>query len=474
MEAAVLAREIKWTPFPGGQVKFLSAPFREVLGEGNRGGGKTETLLMDYARDCGRGFGSRWKGILFRREYKQLDDVISKSKRLFMQLTPRPRFLSSKSDYKWVWPTGEELLLRVIKDPDDYWNYHGQEFPWMGWEELTTWPDAQCYDRMMACNRCAVPEVPKRVRMTTNPFGAGHGWVKHRFIDPAPDCTPFYSEEGQSVCRINMSLEDNKALMEGDPDYIRRLDSIKNENLKQAWRYGNWEISVGGFLAGIWDRSIHMVEPFTVPKDWKRWRALDWGFARPFSVGWYAQDPESLCIYRYRELYGWGGEPNVGSREKVDDVAARIKELEADELKAGIRFTRNPADSAIWNNDGQEHTVGELFNKAGVRWMPAKKGPGSRLSGAQILINHLDSNTFKVFSTCNHWLRTVPVLMPDDKNWEDIDTDMEDHAYDETRYSLVSRHNPNTESQDDKKRPKPGSFDYLIRDEEKPKSFYRL
>ena len=466
------AGDLLWKPFLGGQQLFLSCPFKEALAEGNRGGGKTETLLIDFARDVGMGFGPRWRGVLFRREYKQLDDVVAKAKQLFLRMQNRPKWLSSKSDYKFVWPTGEELLLRMIRDPDEYWNYHGQEFPWQGWEELTTWPDARCYDMMASTNRCAHPKVHSRRRATTNPFGAGHGWVKHRFIDPMPRNTPIRGEDGEFRIAIHMDLIDNKALMAADPNYIQRLENLDNEQLKQAWRYGNWDIAVGGFLAGVWDGDKHAVKPFSIPHDWRRWRAGDWGFSNPYSIGWYAMSPEG-CIYRYRELYGMGEEPPNGSREPVKKVAERILQCEAQEAAQGIVFRNNPMDSAIWNNDGQEKTVGELFGSNGVKWTPAKKGPGSRISGAQVVIQMLSDNQFKVFDTCHHWLRTVPTLMPDENNWEDVDTDQEDHAWDETRYSLVSRHKPKRAGGVVQK-PLPGTFDYLTRPEPVQRSIYRL
>jgi len=84
-----------------------------ILYEGTRGPGKTDAQLMAFRKHVGRGYGRFWRGVIFDREYKNLDDLISKSLRWFPQLDgPKPKFLSSTSDLKWVWETGEELLFR--------------------------------------------------------------------------------------------------------------------------------------------------------------------------------------------------------------------------------------------------------------------------------------------------------------------------------------------------------------------------
>src|SRR6478736_3328324 len=118
----------------------LSAPAHHILYHGARGPGKTDTQLMRFRRNVGRGYGTAWRGIIFDREYKNLDDLVMKSKRWFYDFQDGAVFLESNSTYKWKWPTGEELLFRVAKSLDDYWAYHGHEYPLIGWNELTKYP----------------------------------------------------------------------------------------------------------------------------------------------------------------------------------------------------------------------------------------------------------------------------------------------------------------------------------------------
>jgi len=161
----------------------------------------TDAQLMRFRRHVGQGFGRHWRGVIFDREYKNLDDLVSKSMRWFPEFGDKCKFLASKSDYKWVWPTGEELLFRAVKKDTDYWSYHGQEFPFIGWNELTKFPTDNLFEQMLSCNRSSfLPdlndpenpgEIPLLVFATCNPSGcvpygevltADRGWVDIREI----------------------------------------------------------------------------------------------------------------------------------------------------------------------------------------------------------------------------------------------------------------------------------------------------
>lgn len=431
---------VAWAPLPGSQTAFLRCPVWEACYGGSRGPGKTDTLLMDFAQHVGQGFGEAWRGVIFRRREKDLKDLIAKSKRWFFRIFPGAKFI--KSENEWHFPTGEVLAFAYVSDPDQYWGWHGQEWPFVGWEELTTWPDDEIYEVFKSINRSSVPGMPRKYRSTTNPWGAGHNWVKARFVDACPKDaandpiyrTPIRDEQGNWRVYIHGLLAENVHLIKNDPDYVRRLRAIRNPELRKAWLEGDWDVNPGGFLQGIYDPKKHKVAPFAIPLHWPRWRALDWGSAKPFSCGWYAKDPDTGNIYRYRELYGYGGKPDVGVRKSYSEVAEYIKLAEANERRAKVTFRTNPADSAMWaeigiKKAGEQITGASLMADAGVDWEPVKKGPGSRVNGANVVIDLFNKDKLFIFNTCKHWLRTVPALQPDPNNWEDVDTDMEDHCF---------------------------------------------
>lgn len=472
--------DVAWYPQAGGQHAFMSCPFFEALGEGNRGGGKTDTLIMDFAQDVGKGFGADWAGILFRRTYPELQDIIAKSKKWITLIWPGAKYNESKSF--WQWPGGERLYFRHFNKPDDYWSYHGHAYPWQGWEELCTWATDGGYRRMFSCVRSSNPAVAKRarVRATTNPYGVGHNWVKHRFRLPAWRARPITDSidiEGNpepTRIAINLSLAENRVLTDADPLYRQRiLAAARNDAERRAWDSGDWNIVAGGMFDDLWDPRYHLLRPFRLPVDWKIDRSFDWGSSKPFSVGWWAESDGSDVVladgsvrstvrgdlFRISEWYGWNEKPNEGLRLLNTQISEGIVERE---LKMGIygRVVAGPADTSIFDVENGNSVATDMAKPVrlegrlykGVSWTRADKT--SRVNGWQQVREYL-SNALPnlqpdgtilprehpgmyVFRTCDQFVRTIPVLPRDDKNLDDIDTDAEDHIGDELRYKIRS------------------------------------
>lgn len=428
-----------WKPLPGSQTRFLTCPIFEALLEGTRGGGKTDTLLMSFARHCGQGYGQHWRGVLFRLTYPQLADVVAKSRRWFHQIFPEAKF--NKSNYCWEWPDGEMLFFRYGATEDDYWNYHGHEYPWLGFEELTNWRDLSFYESMQSTCRSSYPGMPRMVRATCNPFGRGHGAVKERFrlgSDGVPSGQVIRNEGEKPRVSIHSRLQENTHLLANDPEYIKTLEALKDPNRRKAWLEGDWDIHVGSFLEGVWDAKRHIVAPFEIPAGWKVWKSMDWGYAAPYAVYWFAMDHDG-CVYIWRELYGAGETLGHGTREGAAVVAKRVKRVEEYDERFGYEYRMNLADPSIFSNTGTDRSIGQIFREGGIKWQEAWNAKGSRVNGAQEIIRLLAEDKLKVFSTCKHWIRTVPSLPPDDINPEDVDTDAEDHAWDATRYGIMRR-----------------------------------
>ena len=457
------APNVIWTPQSGSQNWFLTCPVLECLYEGPRGPGKTDALLIDFARETGKGHGAAWFGVLFRQTYKQLEDVVRKSNRWFRQIFPEASW--SRGDYRWEWPDGETLLFRYMDDPEDYWNYHGWEIPWQGWEELTNWPDLECYHRMKACCRSSVVGVPRRIRATANPWGVGHNAVKMYFIDPAPAGVIIRSRDtGLRRVRIRGHWSENKALMRAQPDYPSFITaSATSEAQKKAWLEGDWDVIAGGRFDDVWDRPKHLIAPWlnadgtlNIPSSWRVDRSYDWGQSKPFSVGWWAESDGTAApdgtiwpkgsLVRIGEWYGWDEKtPNVGLRMSDKEIALGIVEREK-ELGIRDRVKAGPADSQIFQLDDDNTSIASTMLKHGVRFTEADKRPGSRVSGWARLWNMLkarrdgdrESPWLAAFNTCRQWARTFPTLPRDEKKPDDVDTEAEDHAGDDTRYRATA------------------------------------
>lgn len=461
MQAAPAAKvERCWAPQAGSQQAFLEAPWHEVLYHGTRGPGKSAALLMAFAQHVGR-FGRFWRGIIFREEAVQLADLVEKSLRMFPAIFPSARFISGGEHRKWVWPTGEELLFRHVRRVEDYQQYHGWEIPFLGWDELSNWASADVYLMMQSICRSSGPEeMPRIIRGTCNPYGVGRQWLKHRFIDPAPDRTPIRDEAGRIRMAIRGTIYENKILLKQDPQYLANLKADPDPARRKAWLEGDWNAVAGGIFDGKWSDEL-ILEPFRIPPTWRVDRAFDWGSSAPYAAGIFAESdgtPAVLAngqerhfakgsVFLIAEYYGWNGEPNKGIKDTNAEMARKIKQLAEEagkSLLSGQEVQPGPADTSIFDVINGT-SIADDMGRAGVRWTKAAKGPGSRVAGWQKLgemmlagqQHPMETPGFFVFSTCRQWIRTVPVLVRDRKKPDDVDTEQEDHMGDMTRYRVM-------------------------------------
>lgn len=427
----------------------------------------TDALLMDFGQHVGLGFGPEWRGIIFRQTYPQLSDIVAKTRKWFPKIWPEASFNEQKMT--WKWPAGEELLLRHMSKPEDYYNYHGHAYPFIGWEELTTWSDDKCYRLMMSCSRSPRPGIPRKYRATTNPYGVGHNWVKSRFRirtrtypDIIGDEVVEHDDKGEELphrIAIHGFLCENQVLLHADPGYEQKIvAAARNPAELAAWRDGSWDIVAGGMFDDIWSPSRHVVPVFEIPKSWQIRRSFDWGSSKPFSVGWWAisdgtdatikgerRSTVSGDLFRIGEWYGWCGQPNEGLRMTAREIALGIREREQ-RMFSGRSVAPGPADSSIYDKVNNV-SIAEDMQAVGVYWEAADKSPGSRKQGWQKIRSMMkeaardrrEEPGFFVFETCDQFIRTVPVLPRSSRDPDDADTEAEDHIADECRYMVLTR-----------------------------------
>lgn len=493
-----LPDNVAWMAQAGSQQLFFSVPYEvfEVLLEGTRGGGKTDCLLMDFAREVGLGFGAEWNGVLFKRTNPELRDVKLKIRKWFPKIFPGVKFVAAPY-FEVHFPTGEVLMLRHMKTDDDYWDVHGSSFSWIGWEELSNWPTPVLFLKCMSLIRSSHAEVArrKRVRATTNPGGPGHNWIRERYNLPVKRNQIIKSDDvmlarkwmtkedvlalGDAVSKpklrmaIFSDIRENLIFMESDPGYLDGLkQDAQSEAQYRAWVYGDWNIVSGGMFDDVWNQPTHWIKPFDIPQGWKIDRSFDWGDAHPFSLGYWAQSDGSDVklrsgkwastvrndLFRINEIYGWNGQPNVGCHATSTEIAARALEMEL-RIRIYDRVVAGPADHSIFSDyDGKASIANEMSRPIrrpngreyrGITFTMARKGPNSRVPGWQAMRKalknacRLDNRPRErpglfIFDTCEHWARTVPVLPRDEKKPDDVDTDAEDHPADDTRYRVVN------------------------------------
>lgn len=435
---------IIWRPQAGPQHALLTCPTPEIFYGGARGGGKTDGVLGKYGHKASV-YGSFFNAIFFRRELPMLDDAIERTQELYGALGAK----WNEQKKSWRFREGGRVRFRPLERVADAEKYQGQNITDACVEEAGNYPDSRPIDRLNGVLRSA-HGVPTQLILTGNPGGPGQLWIKARYIDPAPTGMKILYRELPGGLRhryvfIPSRLENNRILMQADPAYIARLHLVGSPQLVKAWLEGDWAAIEGAFFPEF-SMARHVVEPFLIPEHWTRFRAVDWGSAKPFSVGWYAvSDGERPGIARgamvkYREWYGSTGEPNVGLKLTAEQVADGIQVRSAGET---IAYTS--LDPSAFAEDGGP-SIAEMMGRRKVycqRADNARVATVGRMGGWDQVRARLkgdgDGPGIVFFSTCVDTIRTLPAMQHDELKPEDIDTDSEDHAADETRYGCMSR-----------------------------------
>lgn len=397
-----------------------------------------------------------YKALILRKTFPELRELIDKSLLYYKQAFPGAKY--NASAHTWTFPSGARVIFGSMQHTQDRQKYQGQAFDFCGFDELCHFAFEE-YMYLFSRNRPNGPGTRVYIRATANPGGIGHGWVKERFVTPAPPMTPIAEDvtwtdpDGREHKRtqhrifVPATVWDNDALMSNDPQYVARLAAMP-EAEKRALLYGDWD-SFSGQVFVEWkndpghyiDRQwTHVIEPFKIPDDWAIWCGLDWGYSRPFAVGWFAVD-RNRRLYHIRELYGCTGTPNTGVKWEPTEVAKKIRAIEEDDPNLRGRTILRVGDPAIWGSDGTE-SIGALFERQRVYF---ERGDNARIDGKMQVHHRLAFDEdgvpmLYVFKGCKHFIRTFPNLVYDETDVEDVDTDGEDHAYDMLRY--VCMRNP--------------------------------
>ncbi len=435
--------DVIWEPQAGPQTALIRCPVFEVFFGGARGGGKTDGMLGEWASHADI-YGEHAIGLMVRRQRTELVETIERSRALYTPLG----WKFHEQDKSWRAPNGARLRFAYLERDADADAYQGHSYTRVYVEEAGTFPSYKPIAKLMATLRSGAG-VPVGMRLTGNPGGPGHQWVKARYIDPAPQGFEVIHDERTGLERVYIPsrVGDNRYL---GSDYVQRLKAVGSEALVKAWLDGDWSVIDGAFFDG-WSYEKHVIRPVELPAEWLRFRSCDWGSAAPFSVGWWAVvgDDHSLAdgrtlprgaLVRYREWYG-ASAPNTGLKLTAEEVAKGIKAKEAGDV-----ITYGVLDPAAFAVDGGP-SIAQMMAREGVVFRPADNKRVSQkgaLSGWDQMRHRLKGDEdgrpmLYVFETCKDFIRTVPALQHDPDRPEDVDTDGEDHVADEARYGCMSR-----------------------------------
>lgn len=440
---------VLWSPQKRQEI-FLSRFEDEALYGGAAGGGKSEALVVEALRQVHI---PHYRALILRKTYPELSELIDKSQRYYRGAFPAAQW--SEARHEWRFPSGAKISFGAMQHTNDRFKYQGRAYDYIAFDELTHFTQDE-YLYLLSRNRASGPGTRVYLRASANPGGIGHGWVKARFLTPAPPMQTIWEDVSmltpdgavlnakRSRIFVPSTVFDNQILLKNDPAYAARLAALPDAD-KRALLYGDWD-AFAGQVFSEWRadpahyadrRYTHVVDPFPIPKNFRIVRGFDFGYSRPFSVGWWAISPDgALC--RIRELYGCTGTPNEGVRWEPARIAREIKQIEQDDPNIKGRTVRGVADPSIFDESRGE-SVAQMMEREGVFF---DRGDNARIAGKmqvhhRLAFDHNGISGLTVFHTCRHFIRTVPALVYDSTNVEDVNTSMEDHIYDEMRYVVM-------------------------------------
>lgn len=442
------------------QKLFLKEEHKYIAFGGARGGGKSFAVRMKAVLLCLNYAGI--KCMIVRKTYPELTEnhIMPLVTLLNCYAPNKADRIASYNDSKktMTFPNGSRLLFRYCENQKDAERFQGTEVDVLFLDEATHQTEENM-KKLTACVR-GVNDFPKRIYMTANPGSVGHGWFKRLFIDRKYES----GENPDDYVFIQSLVTDNTALMRENPDYVKQLEALPPK-LRKMWLEGDWNAAEGMFFedfretpdierckeAGITPeeayrqhRFCHVIEPFDLNagerRGWNIMRSYDFGYGKPFSLGYWAVDYDGV-LYRIAEIYGCTDTPNEGVKWSPDEQFKKFAEFEREHpMLKGRKIVDSVADPAIWDASRGE-SIAETAMRYGIYFSP---GDNQRIPGWMQVHYRLqfDDNGYArmyVFNTCRQFIRTMPLMMYSETHPEDLDTTLEDHIADETRYMCMSR-----------------------------------
>lgn len=473
-------------PHPGPQHHFMSFMGRYALFGGAKMGGKSACLLADPIRqikvetdrmNAGEIRSSTGRAIFLRRTMPELREMLDRARRLFPQIDSGAEW--KEQDKTWTFSCGYKYMFGHMEEDGDWIKYYGMEFSEVIFDELTLFTEEQ-FDQMDTCLRSTDPVLKTMLYMRagTNPVGAGRDWVRKRFVEVAPPSTPVVRRVLTPVIENGVRREEIVEHLQifipakvydnpsADQAQYASILAGKSATVRRQLLEGDWYAGgEGAWVGEDWDSTLHVCEPFEIPKGWPRWRTGDYGYSWPglASIQWFASDTAGNHI-GYRSL--------TTVRQNAEMLAHRVREIEMDagewDVVRGCSKLRGPLDNSCWNNMGNVGpTIADSFWTIGVIWDKSEKDRHAAAEQfRQRLVRRTAHPTLKDekgrpqmiipgirwFNTCYSYVRdpngnrvkvgpivTIPILESDENDPDVPDTKGNDHDWDSAAMGCLYR-----------------------------------
>ena len=393
---------------------------------GAKGVGKSLVCLADFAA-AEQMHGGSARGLMVRQTFSEFRWLITMAGEVYQGIA---RWNANDDCYEWE--SGAKLYLGHLQHDSHLTKYQGNPYTHLYFDELPEWPSPHQYLFMHSLMRSTDRAIKARMLSTGNPGRPGQGWVHSRFVRPMPEYH-LYIDPFTKLSRqfIPARLEDNPHIDPEEYDKMLRSAASNNRQLYLAFRYGDWSSPVGQAFEE-WDEDLHVCPKFDPPIEWQRIAAIDWGTRKPYAILYFAIAPDGH-VYIYNEDYGCQeGMYDVGVNLSGKEVARR-----AATYAFGQGFRTMIIDSSMKDELGHGFTIADQFQEEGWTLLEASK---DRIAGKnavhallQTRIMSDDLPMLRVMEHCEHFRRTFPALVYNDRNEsreEDVDSRGEDHLYD--------------------------------------------
>lgn len=430
----------------------IECPAFELMYGGSKGGGKTDFLVMCPIRQIVEahrawletGRKQRGRAIIFRKNLKNLADITTRCLDLYPLVDPAMGIGGwSKMERRWTFSSGYVVDLAHLDGPEDHLGYNGQEITALlvdQAEEISEEVINFLIMQVRSGNDRMRPLLI--VRYTANPGGKHGTWVKKRFIDSCPPgkiVSEYVDLRGgakREVTRafVPAKLWDNKYLA-ADGSYEANLRRLP-DHLQRMYLDGDWNVVVGAFFSHVFEHRTHVIKSFPIPASQPVKMGIDWGSTAPACCLWGTRDADGN-VYVIDELYG----PGVTGRTFGEKMLGKF---ERQKWSAGKKYSREEVYGLLdrgarakMGADGTASSPAAGIAQKGFRIFDANK---ERIAGIEQITERLlkkpdGKPSLYIFGDrCPNLVRTLPILMPDAHNPEDLDTDQEDHPYDALRY----------------------------------------
>lgn len=450
--------QVRWrADYPGNpnvaQARAHASQADEVLFGGGFGGGKSDWLIAEVLKVLLRYAGAN--ALILRRTHPELTQPGGIQHRLTQRL---PASIARQSGPTFNFTNGSTLLCGHLNGGDkDLRRYLGGEYAVIAIDQAE---DFEMDWIIKLGGRIRISGALRelmagdgfrgRLLLTANPGGRAHNALQERYIDPYPKGGIVFRPlptPGQPNPRTRAyfpaTVMDN--IEHIGEDYKRQLDEMDDEDRRAA--YGDWTVRKGSRFK-TFSMNTHVVDPEEWPLPLggiRRARAIDFGIDHPFVCVWGAllddwDDGGMLIIYRELVRKDW----------TPDQQAKAIAEIET---ATGERGPGRPlpgvADPSCWRRnqdislpaalrkaDPPPGSVADHYIRNGINVIRADN---RRIEGAAEVARRLRRRPdglprVLIYSTCTDLIRTLPAMMRDPKNPEDVLKVDGDDSFDAFRY----------------------------------------